>query len=167
MYEDDKDAEILSKIIAGVNHETGKTGRSSDVEEPSEWKKGADIFVVNIDGVVGTGEKLEGECMDSVVQHSIIIIGQVNLYEDHTNVKMVLSPNGKHYKFGDNRAQGLSTVIVWMPVEESHVVDVAAEVINVEVPFLLRLYVMTRLKMVIYLAQDAVRSKAGGLHKSF
>lgn len=41
-------------------------------------------------------------------------------------------------------------------------VDVAAEVANVDLPFLLGLDFMTRIKMVIYFDRDKVRYKAGG-----
>lgn len=53
-----------------------------------------------------------------------------------------------------------------MPVVDSHMVDVTAEVVNVYVPLLLGLKLMTRLKMVIDFDKDPVRSKSGVWNKS-
>lgn len=133
----DKDAEIFSTYLAYVTHDTGTIERSINEEEMSEREGVADIFFVNFDLAVGTGEKFKGIYMESGAQHSKIYIRQAWQYEDYTNVKLALSPNGKQYKFGDNSAQGLRPVIMRMPLAGSHIVDMAAEVLNVGVPFLL------------------------------
>lgn len=100
--------------------------------------------------------------MDSGAQRSIICIRQARLYTKHTNFTLELSPSGQHYKFGDNRTQGLGKLVVRMPVTDSNMVDVTAEVVNVDVNFLLGIDVMTRLNMGIEFSQDTVRYKTGG-----
>lgn len=91
--------------------------------------------------------------MDSGSKRSIICIRKSLLYTDHINFKLELSPKVKEYNFRNNRSQGLCTVILRMPVANSHLVHVVEEVVSLYVPFLLVLDVMSRFKLFIYFYQ--------------
>lgn len=156
------DADIISSLIEGVTRTIKPTKCIDDPLKQEDEENDADIFFVEINLDIGTGDQFEWACMDSGAQRSIIGIRKARMYSNQSKGDLAPSQNGQNYKFCNDRAQGLGTLVVRMPVSESHVVDVAAGAVNVDVLFLLGLYVMTRLKMVIYFDQDIVQSRAGG-----
>lgn len=68
----------------------------------------------------------------------------------------------RKYKFGDNVYHGLGTITICIPVSAMHFVDIVAEVVSVDIPFLLRLDILTNLKVIVDFSDDVLTSKSDG-----
>lgn len=77
--------------------------------------------------------------------------GKVTLKK--SNRQLAKTSNIK-YKFGSNFGRGIGIMTVWIPVSKSYATEINAEVVNVAVPLLVCLDVLTRLRIVLDFDQD-------------
>lgn len=66
------------------------------------------------------------------------------------------------YKFGEKRHTGLGTITIDMPVSDPYYIEVSAEITDVEVPFLLGLYMLTDLRTVLDFETDRPSGRVDG-----
>lgn len=62
------------------------------------------------------------------------------------------------YRFGSKRHSSIGTLKIKIPFSETHVIDITADVVNVNVPFLLGLEVLTKFKVLLDIGSDVTTS---------
>lgn len=112
-----------------------------------------------IDILAQTSDKFEGACVDSGAQVTVIGKPQASAYAAEYGSSPRLGETKRTYRFGDERHVGLGTINIDIPVSGSHYVKVVAEIVDVDVPFLLGLDVLTHIRAILDFNEDRLSGK--------
>lgn len=158
---DENDVDIFNNIIdtetpaIHVSHvvETDQSNESDDNQI-------VDIFAVGISPPKYEGCDFIGGCIDSGAQRTVIGTKQAAAYCRLAGVQLTEHQSDSlHFKFGNNTHRGHGSLTVRLPVNSDHYIDVRAHIVNVDIPLLIGLDVLTSLRATIDFADDIVSAK--------
>lgn len=144
-------APTLEQTIDNSNHEQTITDNGDIVQ-----------FCVEINFSPGTYAQFEGACIDSGAQLSCIGKKQAMLYCRAIKKPFKITKSDRQYKFGNIRYRGLGDIVIRLPVSNDHFAEVKAEVVDVDVPFLLGLDALTQFEVILNFGENTVVSKCDG-----
>lgn len=165
--ESSDDVEIFQAVLAGnataedeQNHPVALLPEPSlEVDsDPNE------IFVMTSAWNVETPPHFEGACIDSGAQKTVIGLLQVRAYCTLLNADLddVLKGQKLLFTFGNKKHKGLGHITIRMPVSNGFFLSFTADVVDLDVPLLLGLDLLTQASLILYFAHDAMRSKTDG-----
>lgn len=139
------DAQIFMNVVAGAT-DTGAMPSTQDEEDDP-----IDIFSVNTVFQATVHHEFLGACIDSGAQRTVIGHKQAEAYTALTGIRKADKARGNmpKYKFGDTTHDGLGKMKVRIPIKEDYFVDIEASVVDVDVPLLIGLDVLGRLKVIL------------------
>lgn len=123
----------------------------SDVLEDKADDGVEEIYVITEDRKTMPTEKFEGACIDSAAQRTVIGLEQAKLYcEQYGGVLDVSKSEGSaSFRFGVHRHRSLGSVEIRIPIFGAHFIQLRVDVVNINIPFLLGLDIMTRYGMIL------------------
>lgn len=144
------DAEIFQSMVSNHGGDEANAGAAGQAANPRADEQ-IDIFSVNVHFGMGDGAQFLGACIDSGAQKTVIGQEQAKAYAEMAGTKKVEyhSCTGTKYKFGDKTYDGLGTVVIRIPITETYFISIRAQVVEVNVPLLLGLDVLSRLKVIL------------------
>lgn len=103
-------------------------------------------------------------CVDSGAQKTIIGIPQAQTYCSLFNMELgkVVKGTKLAFKFGDSTHKEIGNIPVSIPVYNRFFLSFTADVVDVDVPLLLGLDLLTQARLILDFDEDAVHSKADG-----
>lgn len=127
---------------------------SSGLESPN-------IFVMQYGLKLPKYEQFEGACVDYRAQKTVIGARKSHFYCALPSEKMeeVGDIENMTFKFGAHKHAGVGTIDVSIPSSPSFFISFDADVVDVDVPLLLGLDVLTSYRMVLNFTHDEVTSK--------
>ena len=105
-----------------------------------------------------------GACIDSAAQKTFIGRKQAKAYCDFAKVDFELRTDGprRSFSFATHERASIGTILIRVPITESHFIELLADVVNIHVPFLLGLDTMKQLKLVLDTDKLQLSSKSEG-----
>lgn len=121
-----------------------------------------DIFAVNIPPPKYEGMHFIGGCIDSGAQKTVIGVQQAAAYGQLAGINLT-DPNDSslQFKFGNKTYRGHGTINNRLPISEEHYVDIRAHIVDVDIPLLIGLDVLTHIRATIDFADDVLSSQDG------
>lgn len=123
-----------------------------------------DIFAVEVDFEV-TGNAFNGACIDSGAQKSVIGNVQAQAYiaelGDKNSYNITHHSKNKTFRFGDNQHECVGTLNIRMPVSDDVVIQFDAYIVPIDVPLLLGLDVLRKLKLIVSFENGSIQSPKG------
>lgn len=162
--EDTDDAKIFRAIAFDDDvQDIHNVRQEGDHDEDKKDEDTITIFSCNVPEFIRSSACFNGACVDSGAQRTVIGRNQAIKYmeESEVGVNMLKGVHNRRYKFGDKVHHGLGTLKLEIPVKEDFVVRISADVVNVDVPLLIGLDTLTKLKAILDLDQDTLSSKVG------
>lgn len=153
-FTEESDASILMSMLSGASRDA-MNDRGSEGERNVE-----DTLVLELTIELSTphDEKFLRACIDSGAQMTIIGIDQAKAYcKEHGGI-IIKGESKQTYRFGNKKYDNIGTINIRMPLMESHVTDIDADVVDVNVPFLLGLNNLTKLKILLDVGKDRISS---------
>lgn len=136
------------------------TGTAGNDQLPQE--EDALVLESTIDVPISDHDEFHGACIDSGAQITIIGSGQAEAYcRQHGGSSSPTCPRST-YRFANKRYRCTGYIRTSIPVSGSHVLDVKADAVDVEVPFLLRLDVLSDLNALLDVGNDKIVSPSSG-----
>lgn len=137
-------------------HSPTETTTDPDNDEP------VCIFSVYSEFTLPSGKDFIGDCIDSGAQRTVIGRQQATEYTEITGTTRMADTNSGVTKFifGDSSYDGLGRIVIRIPIINDYFVDIMAQIVNVDVPLLLGLDVLERLKIVLYFNDYSMSSIA-------
>lgn len=114
---------------------------------------------IKIDFTIGTNQVFEGACVDFGAQKVCIGVKQAQKYCTMMGEPWKVNGSNLVFKFGDKSHEELGTMQIKIPLSSYKFVEQNVHVINADVPFLLGLDVMKKLKMIVDFDSDTASSK--------
>lgn len=97
-----------------------------------------------------TRQKWRGACLDTGAQRTVIGREQARAYSKFLGYKrMKLIPSRAKFRFGTDRQQSLGKMPIRVPVKGGSMMMIMAEVVPIDVPFLLGLDVLDKFQLVV------------------
>lgn len=155
------DVELFLAAMSGRdNYDPSQMPSASDEDELEE----VTLHVLTTNWESPSSRSFEGACVDSGAQKTVIGVNQAKEYcalvnEDLNNLgetKKVV------YTFGSHRHKGVGRINIRIPISTSFFLSFTADVVDVDVPLLLGLDVLTASQLILDFAEDEVCSKADG-----
>ena len=96
-------------------------------------------------------DTLFGACIESAAQKTVIGRMQAKAYCDFANVAFELQTDGprRTFSFEPQDHASIGTILMRVPITESHSIELLVDVVNVHVPFLLGLHKIKHFKLVL------------------
>lgn len=95
-------------------------------------------------------QKWNGACLDTGAQRTVIGREQARAYAKFIGYKrMKLIPSRAKFRFGTDRQQSLGKIPIRVPADDGSMMMIMAEVVPIDVPFLLGLDVLDKFKLVV------------------
>lgn len=155
------DAEIFMSILTlpppPVSAETGDTHDDSRSAEDE-----ITLLVSDINFNEGTHERFEGACVDSGAQRTLIGKRQADLYASFAGTTIRPTKSKKLFRLGSCLHPACGIISIRLPITKHHFAEIIVEVIEIDIPFLLGLDLLTRFKIVIDFDDKVMRSKIDG-----
>lgn len=156
--DDEDDAAVFAAMLVNENStqypEQPNPSRDTDIEN-------LDIYAVS-DEWTPYSTSFLGACIDSGAQKTVIGINQANAYLNQTsNTKNLLQQNHKGqkiFRFGNRDHKCIGMLNIRMPVGEDIVVTFQSHVVSIDVPLLLGLDVLQKLKLLINFEDGTLHS---------
>lgn len=99
---------------------------------------------------LGRNGRATGACLDTGAQRTRIGREQARAYAKYLGHKQLkLIPSRAKFKFGTDGQQSLGKIPIRVPVEDGSLMMIMAEVVPIDVPFLLGLDILDKLKLVV------------------
>lgn len=103
-------------------------------------------------------------CIDSAVQKTVIGRKQAKACCDFANVSFELRDDTlcRTFAFGTQKYRSIGVLPVRLPINDIHFIELIVDVVDLHIPFLLRLDTMERFKLVLYTNNFHFSSKSEG-----
>lgn len=156
--EHEDDSPIFVLLLNGFKPTaTGATG-----DDQLSQKEDALVLETTSHVLTSDQEKFHGACIDSGAQITVVSYRQAET--DCRQHGGSLSPTFSRgtYRFGNKRPRGTGWTRIRVPVSAPHILDVKADVVDVDIPFLLGLDVISDLKALLDVGNDKIVSPPSG-----
>lgn len=159
--EDDNDLAIFNSLCS-LDTETHQPEDNADGKGDQSEQGLESIFAVDVSLPKYVGEEFFGACIDSGAQRTVIGASQAEAYSRLAGMQLSRSaPFPLRFKFGDRTHLGQGIIQIRLPIQQHHFTTVVANIVNLDIPLLLGLDVLTQLRATIDFAEDVLSSKEG------
>lgn len=150
--EPSNDADIFQNIV----EESTYSNTAGDNDDNHE----VDIFAVNIDIPTNDRDEFLVAFIDSGAQRTVIGKRQPDKYDSLTKNGHVKRTHQctTRFKFGNTTYDGLGKLNVRIPIVDDYFIDVEASILDVDVPLLIGLDVLKRLKVILDFSEFTMSS---------
>lgn len=121
-----------------------------------------DILEVISQIITPANDHFHGACIDSGAQHTVIAKQQAKLYAQLAAVNIAPSGLNRVYRFGNVSHECSGEISICVPINLQFFAIIQVEVVPVNIPFLLGLDVLTKLKIIADFDDNIIRSKLYG-----
>lgn len=121
-----------------------------------------EILSVNLATKARGSNVFEGACLDLVAQQTVVEESQADLYCKSFGDVRNSTGSKSTYRFGNSISHSLDVLQVRIPITGVYFIDVYPEILKVDVPFLLDLNILTKLKAHLYFDKNKMSSKYDG-----
>lgn len=132
--------------------------------QDGDSKGGEDALVmeITIDMMTSMDGIFQGACIDSGAQLTVIGLGQAKACCRLIGGGIVKSLKPLTFRFGDKRHKGIGKFKIRVPVNVLHILDVIADVVDTQVPFLFDLEALTKIKAMLDVGNNVMMSPTVG-----
>lgn len=133
---------------------------NDQLKNDSEGKSEEDVTLLEttLEVFSTNDETSQGAFVDSGAQLIIVAVKQAKAYCREYGGQIASEISSHRFRFGNKKHVGLGEMKIRIPFSQNYVIDVLADVVDVDVSFLLGLDVITKLRALLDIENDTIQS---------
>ena len=158
------DSKIFESLVTSSHQEEHSDTNESALPDIEGEGSAENVYFTNNVFELKATDTFLGACIDSTAQKIEVGKRQAQAYCDFSNVTFELQTDSptRTFSFATHEHSSMGTILIRVPITESHFIELPVDVVNVQIPFLLGLDTMKRFKLVLDTDNQRLSSKSEG-----
>lgn len=129
-----------------------------NIESGEDKNKETVILESASDEYTPKNKSSHGTCIDFGAKRTVIGLKQAKAYCIKHGERSIPNQSKRTYRFGNVQHSSVGTIKIEIPIMEAHVIDKAAGIVDIQLPLLLGITILTKLKLLPDFGKEVMSS---------